>query len=238
MAYLNENSTIGVTNGVPNIAFHPQLFENINNEPGNKTDLQRVISDRGFRLPNVTVDKLKSPGRYEITGGESIKQQYDESIDLNKSNTSSIMKNIHIENPLSYLFFSERNISDVKKLIKMTVFKYIGQTIDTSPETFKQELMIVMRSIYLEYGKHSDGLEGKSRQEYDRIIGMTVKEVRRLNEFVVNDVTPRIATQVEQYIQYLKDASTQPIQIDLPVNESNAGQKDYRSVMSVLSGNF
>jgi hypothetical protein len=149
------------------------------------------------------------------------------------------MKNIHIENPLSYLFFSERNISDVKKLVKMTVFKHISQVIDTSPETFKQELMIVMRSIYLEYGRNGEGLEGKSRQEYNNIIKKTVSEVRRLNELVVNDVTPRIASQIEQYIGYLNDASTQPIQIELPENVSNAGRKELRSVTSVLaSGNF
>lgn len=238
MSYYQVNNQISVSNGVPNVAFHPQLFENINKNPQNKTDLQRVMSDRAFRLPDVDISDLQSPGRYNLT--QDPRSEHSQRYDPNKSNTSSIMKNIHIENPLNYLFFSERNISDVQKLLKLTVYKHTGQVIDTTPETFKQELMIIMRALYLEYGNHPPGIEtARSPEERRQILAMTVAEVRRLNEIVVNDATPRIVTQVEQYRTYLRDASTSTLPIELPYNDSTKGQKNYRSVTSVLaSGNF
>lgn len=234
MTYYQENKQLNIDNGVPNVTFHPQMFENQSMNPQNKTDLQRVVSDRAFRLPRVDIEDLKSPGRYDLT------PRNDTGYDPNKSNTSSVMKNIHIENPLSYLFFSERNISDVQKLIKMTVYKYTDKVIDTTPETFKQELMTVMRSMYLQYGNHQPSLENvRTREEKREILALNVQEVRRLNEIVVNDTTPRIVSQIEQYTVYLSDASTSTQPMELPYNDSSKGQMEYRSVTSVLaSGNF
>jgi hypothetical protein len=234
MTYYQENKQLSIDNGVPNVAFHPSTFENQSLNPQNRTDLQRVVSDRAFRLPRVDIEDLKSPGRYNLTPTD------DTDYDPNKSNTHSVMRNIHIENPLSYLFFSERNISDLKKLIKMTVYKYTDKVIDTTPETFKQELMTVMRAIYLQYGNHQPSIENASSAEEKRaILALNVQEVRRLNEIVVNDTTPRIVSQIEQYTVYLNDASTSTTQMELPYNDSSKGQMEYRSVTSVLaSGNF
>ncbi|ARR75011.1 hypothetical protein SAGO17_0093 [Mimivirus AB-566-O17] len=230
MSHYNVNKQIDTTNGIPNIAFHPQLFENINTTPGNKSDLRRVQSDRTFRVPNVDVSDLKSPGMWQLTDTQ-VKQSG------NASNTNEVMRNIHIENPLRYLYISERNVNDLQDLIRFTVFKQMGQVIDKQS---RQELLIVMRAMYLQYGRHTNSLElAKSREDKDRILDDTVSETRRLNELVINETVPRIASQLQQYIDYLRDASTQPVLIDHQVNDSIKGQKNYRSTTQVLlGGNF
>lgn len=237
MSNLVVNKQIGVANGVPNVAFHPQLFENINQNPGNKSDLQRIQTARGMRLPYVDIKDLKSVGSYKMTP----RTRYDSastvstgSTNPNKSNHHAVMRNIHIENPLSYLFFSERNVQDLQKLIRMTVFKHMNQVIDNQSH---QELLIIMRSLYLEYALHPSSLDSAtSEEEYQRILVQTVNEVRRLNEITINEVVPMISSQLQQYNDYLRDASTQPVQINLPVNESIKGQKNYRSTTDVLLG--
>lgn len=52
----------------------------------------------------------------------------------------------------------------------------------------------------------------------------------------MNETVPLIASQLQQYTDYLKDASTQPVQMNLPVNDSIKGQKNYRSTTDVLLG--
>jgi len=61
-------------------------------------------------------------------------------------------------------------------------------------------------------------------------------EVSRLNAIVINQVVPNIVSQLQQYIDYLKDASEQPYYMDKPKNVSIKGQKQYRSITQVLSG--
>jgi hypothetical protein len=230
MSYYVGNKNLDVVNGVPNIAFHPQLFENINKNPGNKSDLRRVQSDRAFRLPNVDISDLESPGMWQMTPERVNRPE-------NASNTSSVMRNIHIENPLSYLFFSERNIKSVQNLLRYVVHQEMGQVIDTQS---RQELLIIMRAIYIQYGNHSESLElANTREQKDYILEQTVEEVGRLNELVVNETVPMIASQLQQYMDYLRDSSTQPVQINDPINDSIKGQKNYRSTTQVLfGGNF
>ena len=230
MSHYNVNKSITLANGIPNVAFHPQLFENINRNPGNKSDLQRVQSDRAFRLPNVDISDLKSPGMWQLTSGSSEKGG-------NESNSKSVIGTIHTENALGYLFFSERNVNDIQSLIRYFVFKQMNKTIDRQS---KQELLIIMRGLYLEYGLHPRPLDSTSdpilKQE---IMQETVTEVRRLNELVVNEVVPQVVTQLQQYLDYLRDASSQPSTMDRQINESIAGQKNYRSATQVLlGGNF
>lgn len=230
MSYYVQNKNLDVTNGIPNVAFHPQLFENINKNPGNKSDLRRVQSDRAFRLPNVDVSDLKSPGMWQMTPNKA-----DQT--ANASNTNNVMRNIHIENPLSYLFFSERNISDLQNLIRYVVHKEMGQVIDYQSH---QELLIIMRAFYLEYGLHPESIElATTAEEKEQILQATVVEVRRLNSLVINEVVPKIASQLQQYLDYLRDASSQPATMDRQINDSISGQKNYRSVTQVwLGGNF
>lgn len=151
------NNQLSVVNGIPDVAFHPQLFENINQNPGKKTDLARIQEARGYRLPNVDISDLKSPGGYTLTPKTKIKG----------SLSHDILGNLQIETLLSSLFFSRRNIQDIQKLIRMVVYQHMNQVIDDQSET---ELLIIMRSLYLEYALAPPMLESaKSEEEENRL---------------------------------------------------------------------
>jgi hypothetical protein len=97
--------------------------------------------------------------------------------------------------------------------------------------------MIVMRSIFLEYSRHPKLIDDTmSYQMKNALLKQYTNEVDRLNQLVVNETVPRIISGLQQYLDYLRDASTQPIPHQLPKSMSSAGTKTYRSVTSVLIG--
>jgi hypothetical protein len=61
-------------------------------------------------------------------------------------------------------------------------------------------------------------------------------EVARLNQMVVSEVVPLVVSQLQAYLDYLRDAN-QPLQaLPPPINDSIKGQRQYKSVTSVLAG--
>jgi cytochrome c556 len=94
-----------------------------------------------------------------------------------------------------------------------------------------------MRSIFLEYSSHPALIsEEMSETERQILFKKYTNEVDRLNQIVVREIIPKIVSQIQQYVDYLRDASQQPYYMDKPKNESVKGQKQYRSVTQVLSG--
>ena len=76
------------------------------------------------------------------------------------------------------------------------------------------ELKIIMRSIFLQYGKYRD----------TRIID----QVKELNKIACQYTIPNILSNVEQYIGYKKDLSFLPKPLALPQNLSIKGTKMYQ----------
>jgi hypothetical protein len=71
----------------------------------------------------------------------------------------------------------------------------------------------------------------------EKINKMYTAEVSRLNQLVIDYVYPNVLSQLQQYIVYLKDASTVPYQDQQPVSSDNVkGQREYRSITQVLLG--
>ena len=73
------------------------------------------------------------------------------------------------------------------------------------------ELKIIMKAIYLEYGKNQN----------DNILEQT----KDLNKKVLDFAVPRILTEIRQYKEYVKDASSVHTPMDRSVNVSNKGSK-------------
>lgn len=111
-------------------------------------------------------------------------------------------------NDLNELYFSKLNVDAVQDGIRYMVFKESKKVIDRQNE---RELMVVMRSIYLQYGRN---LESN-----------IVKQVRLLNERVLDEVVPKIIMELNQFETYLRDASGLPIPIDRGENTSSTGEK-------------
>ena len=111
-------------------------------------------------------------------------------------------------NALNQTFFSPENVQIVQNLIRKRVFDDSKQIID--PQS-TDELLIVMRSMYLTYG----------RNEENNIKG----QIEELNKRVADWSVPKIVSEISMYLTYRKDASTMPVPLAHPVNISSSGTK-------------
>lgn len=115
------------------------------------------------------------------------------------------LKGIIEQTPISRIFFSAMNVNGVQSTIRYRIFKTNNVTI--SPQS-ENELFIVMRSIYLQFANSfvlSDDI---------------VKEIRSLNEKVIEYCVSNIQEQIKQYQGYKKKVSTLPIPLEHPVYDN------------------
>lgn len=206
--------------------FHPSLFETPNGDtPQNQRTLDIISDERKNRLGSDSTENLVSPGSYPFTVNDK---------GLSGSNTRHLLKGIFGESLLTFLFFSDKNVENIQSITKKIVFKEMGRVIDSQDVN---ELLIIMRSIYLEYSSHPPIIDENTPEEKRRkILPLYTQEVKRLNELVINEIVPKIVSNLQQYLDYLRDSTTQPYQMDSPKNVNSAGQKQYRSVTQVLLG--
>jgi len=206
--------------------FHPSIFENSEESlPAGQRTLQMIAKERGQRLTSEDVSKLVSPGEYPLTPNDQR---------ISKSNTRYLFKNLYGETPLTFLFFSNENVDNIQKLLRMHVYKQLNYVIDNQSVN---ELLIVMRSIFLEYAAHPPLINETMTDAQKKELFIKYRnEVKRLNDIVIDELVPKLVSQIQQYLVYLQDAS-KPAYVDFnPKNESTKGQKEYRSITQVLTG--
>jgi hypothetical protein len=111
-------------------------------------------------------------------------------------------------NALNQTFFSPANVQIIQNLIRKRVFDESTNVID--PQS-TDELLIVMRSTYLTYGRNEPT---KIREQ-----------IEELNNRVANWAVPRIVSEISMYKTYIHDATTLPVPMSHPVNISASGTK-------------
>jgi len=204
--------------------FHPSKFESINDFPLDERTLLSVHEQR--TRPIESLENLKSPGKFKFTEQDNLTAE---------SNTRFLFKNLYTDSLLTDLFFSKKNIENVDNVIRFLVYKYTNEVIDKQSVS---ELLVIMRSVFLEYSSHPPIINEKmSDEEKKELIVKYTNEVDRLNQIVFNNIVPKLVSQLQQYLDYLRDVSKQPEQMERPKSESIKGQKQYRSVTQVLTGN-
>lgn len=105
--------------------------------------------------------------------------------------SSMVKENIqykHSNTSLNERFFSQANVDLIQNQIQGAVLTMVGARIDRQSDP---DLMLVMRSYYLQYAQNVPGEE--------------MKELALLNERVVNFCANRVAVEVEAYRYYRKD---------------------------------
>ena len=113
-------------------------------------------------------------------------------------------------NPLNQTFFSPENVQIVQNLIRKRVYDESNGKYIIDPQS-TDELLIVMRSMYLTYGKNQP----------TRIR----EQIEDLNRLVADWSVPKIISEISMYETYRRDASTMPVPLSHPVNISNAGTR-------------
>lgn len=118
---------------------------------------------------------------------------------------------------LNQAFMSQKNMDLLQDQIRNRVYQSTGHLIAKQSDT---ELQIVMRSIYLQYGKN---LPYNIKQQ-----------ITQLNKLVLQETVPHIISGVEQYLSYLQRASSLPMPLQQPTNMSSAGRKTLPSVTTTF----
>ena len=143
--------------------------------------------------------------------------KYQKTFDKGQSKENTFAKNaiagIHSKNLLNQVFFSDSNLQKIQNLIRYNVFKMSNGEFKIGEQDYTQ-IQIVMRSVYLQYGRNLN----------KNISG----QVAQLNNIVADEIVPKIISNIKQYSKYLKDIAEPYQLIDRPKNMSNAGLKSLR----------
>lgn len=126
------------------------------------------------------------------------------------------------ETAVSHAFFSKTNVELIQMIIKQEVFQRCEKDTDPILTNHKPihisnqdetELQVIMRSIYLQYGKNAPvNIDG---------------QVNDLNKLVVNECVPDIITNLKQYLGYIADIQRLPNPLDHPSYVSSKGEKTF-----------
>ena len=120
------------------------------------------------------------------------------------------VKEIQSENTLSKVFFHRKNINLIQKKIIKQVLKKSNNKYLIEKQN-EEDLLVVMKSIFLRFAKHSP-----------RDIKNQINE---LDNLVVDAVTPEIISQINAYVNYMKVIYGPNEVMDLPKYVSNAGRR-------------
>lgn len=117
----------------------------------------------------------------------------------------------HETTKLSTLFFDKINIDALQHGIRYGVYKKTcGKQLIDNQDT--KNLLIVMRSIYLQYSINLD-VE-------------LLEQIKDLNSKVLDFTINKIIGEINMYSKYLKDMDTISYRTN-PINTNNAGTKNY-----------
>ena len=126
------------------------------------------------------------------------------------------LKGIQTESELSKLFFSDENFKRIQKMIQKAVLVRTNGEFKLDVDQEQRDIFITMRSVYMEHARF--------------LPGQIVRQVKRLNQKVIEEVVPGIITNIRQYYGYLKEINKPLDPIPRPLNVSNAGRRTLPSV--------
>ena len=125
---------------------------------------------------------------------------------INKKSTN--MTGTMGETELSEMYFSQSNIDSLQNDIITGVFNVSNKKICKQSE---EELLIIMRSIFIQHAKHLD----YNFQE----------QINELNSRVLSYSIKNIHSSIKQYIGYIDSITKEQTVMDMPKNVSITGDK-------------
>jgi hypothetical protein len=107
----------------------------------------------------------------------------------------ALVRSTHLQvGQVGRAFFGAENLDRLQRRLRQVVARLTGYEIDRQSD---EQLMIVMRYVYMQSSTHTGG----------------AAEVARLNELVLREVVPQVGSGLAQYMAYLRDASSLPTPI-------------------------
>lgn len=166
------------------------LFNTVNQSPNGRVNLNTPVKSAGGFLTDPNAQGFG----------------YQSSVQSNQA--KAVLKGNWEANAVSTAYFSPENIANVQNAIKSAVYKKGGYDID---DQSVDELQIIMRSLYLQYGKNmSNNIPG---------------QIAELNKLVIDFAVPAIVSEIEMHIHYQNDISKLPEPMVHPQYLSSAGSR-------------
>jgi hypothetical protein len=202
------------------MSFHPSFFE--------KTDtVAEILNNTDPMFFNRTLESIDQQ-RNALTVGPTPKQEviYDTKCSKESYRNSNAYSSIQERNIVNDLFFSGKNVQQVQNMIRNVVYKNANYIIGDQSQA---ELLIVMRAMYLQFAYNpiiTDSIKQKK---------IIQKEIERLNNIVVNDITPSIVSNTQQYLHYIEDISKIAVPHARGKSESVKGTKTFRDISETFN---
>ena len=111
---------------------------------------------------------------------------------------------------LSSSYFSEENIQILQNGLRAGVYSMSNEKITVPPQNV-DNLKVIMRSIYLQYAKHST-------------TESITEQIRKLNNYVLDYAIPSVYKEAQGYLNYIRDQST----LVMPLERSKPADRDYK----------
>uniref|UniRef100_A0A6C0JHY8 Minor capsid protein P8 central region domain-containing protein n=1 Tax=viral metagenome TaxID=1070528 RepID=A0A6C0JHY8_9ZZZZ len=159
------------------------------------------------------LDYTVKNGRIDISGPHNNKENlplFREKPRVLDSINNQNLSHTYDETKEQRFFFSKENIDNLQKLLKYHVWLQSEKTHVISEQNVN-ELLIIMKSIYLQYGSNSN-------------INV-IEQVKKLNAFVLDYCVPNILINIEMSRLYKKNVSKIPKPMELPKYISRAGTR-------------
>jgi len=164
------------------------------------------INDKISLINNENLENIVDE-QYSMNSKEIIIKQLD---------AYDLLKGLQEITPISELYFSNNNINAINNTIKYEIYKKTNDKIENQNRT---ELIIIMRSIYLQYSQNL-------------ITNDVLAEVKYLNKLVLNNVINRIEVEMKAYENYINFINAPNIVLNNPINSSD--WRNYTYDFSVL----
>lgn len=178
-----------------------------------------AASPSDFRLPYTTSGYAGQNGRINLAApGAGINTVPDSAgfahrVAPDAGASKDLMRGNWEETPVSRAFFSPENMTLLQNAIRRDIYEKSGPKQWVIEAQDIDELKIVMRSLYLQYGQNRpDGV---------------AQQVQDLNRTVLDWIVPRVLSEVQYYFYYLNDISHMPVPIERPMLLSQAGTKTF-----------
>ncbi len=112
--------------------------------------------------------------------------------------------------PLNQAYFSSANVQIIQNKIRREVYDRSGGEFLIDPQSV-DELMIIMRAMYLQYSKN--------------LPTQIPEQIAELNQMVADWAVPKILAECSMHRTYLKDIQHLPVPLEHPVLMTMRGSK-------------
>ncbi len=130
--------------------------------------------------------------------------------DVGDTEGQDVIRGNMTANLLNQTFFSPANVQIIQNKLRREVYDRSGGEFMISPQSV-DELMIVMRAMYFQYGKNRDT--------------QIREQVAELNDLVAEWCVPKILAECSMHKTYLHDIQHLPVPLAHPVLMTMAGTK-------------